>query len=97
MSIPTNDVRTSLRLSNARQRKLKLLKKVWSMPSLDETIGFILDAADPENLRTEANKHVARIKVAEAKEKQRKAQLDQIIQNLSPEQIEKLISGEASL
>lgn len=86
------ETRTSLRISQPRLRKLKALKRDWNMPSNDELIGFLIDIADTEKMQPLAQRHVGRLKVEEAKEKQRRAQLDKLMRNLSAEEIDKLIS-----
>lgn len=92
-----SDVRTSLRLSSARQTKLKQLKRAWGMPSNDETVGFLIEIADADKMRELAARHVAKIRVLEERERQKREQLEKVMANLTPEQIEKLISGEAQV
>lgn len=93
----SNENRTSLRITTARQKKLKDLKSSWHMPSNDETIGFLLDIADAEKMGSLAQRHVAKLRVAEQREAQKRDQVAKAMASLSEEQIAKLISGELTL
>jgi len=86
--------RTSLRITEANRAKVGELREAWGFPSNDEVFNFLVGIADSQKMGEAARRHVTRLKVSKAKERQRQEQVKRAMSNLTPEQIERLIAGD---